>query len=259
MRKSRAIKKLRVQIALHSFLASVLIFFLIGSILYYSISSLVQSESVSTTKTAVNKSGMYIEMYIERLKAVSSLLAENPQLVDYFSSTERDDATRQKLLTTIDTTIASDPYIQSVIMVSKNGRILSNERNLTMSMSGDMMKEAWYQSAINSGNMPVLTSARMQQFSMDKDNWVISISREIKNQQDENIGVLLNDIKYKVIEDYLTNGELGDRGFSFILNDDGEVVYHADTSYFRDPRKQQELQQIVANKNQYDAAEHTLT
>ena len=46
-----------------------------------------------------------------------------------------------------------------------------------MSVSEDMMKEGWYTDAIHN-TMPVLTGARMQSFSADKDNWVISVSTE---------------------------------------------------------------------------------
>ncbi|CAM5504761.1 hypothetical protein LSPH24S_05937 [Lysinibacillus sphaericus] len=90
MKKSNMLKTLRMQIALHYLKASGVILLLMGGILYYSISSVVLSEATSSTKTAVEKSGMYIDLYIERLKAVSALLAENPQLVSYFSTTERD-------------------------------------------------------------------------------------------------------------------------------------------------------------------------
>ncbi|MED4533171.1 sensor histidine kinase [Metabacillus fastidiosus] len=255
----KIVKKLRVQIALHYFLASTLILLLMGLILYYSISSLVLNEAASKTKAAVSKSGMYIELYIDRLKAVSSILAENPQLIDYFSTTERDPSSKKDILSTIDTAIASDPFIKSVIMVSKDGQILSNESGLDMSMSGNMMKEQWYVSAIQSGSMPVLTSARMQKFSMNKENWVISISREIKNAKGKNIGVLLIDIEYKVIEDYLSNADLGKQGFSFIINDNSEVVYHTDPSYFGNSAKRKTLENIVKNKDVYDARENTLT
>lgn len=255
----KIVKKLRVQIALHYFLASTLILLLMGLILYYSISSLVLNEAASKTKAAVSKSGMYIELYIDRLKAVSSILAENPQLIDYFSTTERDPSSKKDILSAIDTAIASDPFIKSVIMVSKDGQILSNESGLDMSMSGNMMKEQWYVSAIQSGSMPVLTSARMQKFSMNKENWVISISREIKNAKGKNIGVLLIDIEYKVIEDYLSNADLGKQGFSFIINDNSEVVYHTDPSYFGNSAKRKTLENIVKNKDVYDARENTLT
>ncbi|GHH98080.1 cache domain-containing sensor histidine kinase [Neobacillus kokaensis] len=259
MLQSKLLKKLRVQIALHYLIASAVTLFLMGFILYYSNSSVVRNESISTTKTAINKSGMYLELYIDRLKAVSSLLAENPQLIDYFSDTRRDLSARKDILTSIHTTMATDPFIKSVIIVSKDGRILSNERRLNMSMSRNMMKEQWYVAAIHSGNMPVLTSARMQKFSMDKKNWVISISREIKDKKGKNIGVLLIDIEYKVIEDYLSDLDLGNTGFSFIINDQSQVVYHKNPSYFVDRSKQRILQNIVANKKAYDAKENTLT
>lgn len=256
---SNLFKRLRVQIAIHYLLVSALTLLLMGVILFYSISSVVLNESKATTKTAVNKSGMYIDLYIDRLKAVSSLLAENPQLVSYFSGTPRNEQTREDILTTIQTTMETDPFIKSVVIVSKDGKVLSNETGLTMSMSNDMMKEQWYLSAIESGNMPVLTSARMQNFSMDKDSWVISISREIKDKAGQHIGVLLIDIEYKVIEDYLSNLDLGRQGFSFIINDKSEVVYHADSSYFMNQTKQSELQDIVVNKSNYDSTQNTLT
>ncbi|MFJ5791819.1 sensor histidine kinase [Lysinibacillus sp. NPDC093197] len=259
MKKSNILKTLRMQIALHYLKASGLILLLMCVILYYSIASVVLSEATSSTKTAVEKSGMYIDLYIDRLKAVSGLLAENAQLVTYFSSAERDPTIKHSLLSMIETTMATDRFIQSVVIVSKDGQVLSNEKGLIMSMSSNMMKEQWYVAAVNNGSKPVLTSARMQHFSMDKDNWVISISREIKNAEGQNIGVLLIDIQYKVIEDFLANLDLGKDGFSFIINDNGEVVYHKDTAYFENYLKQQQLQQIIANQAGYDKEKNTLT
>ncbi|GIP42469.1 histidine kinase [Paenibacillus sp. J45TS6] len=261
MRMSRfyVFKKLRVQIALHYIVASVLTLLFIGIILYFSIASIVQKEATTNTENAVEQSGMYIDLYIDRLKALSRLLAENPQLVDYFSSTDRQQADKEKILSMIDTSIATDPFIESIVMVSKDGQIISNESGLSMSMSSNMMKEAWYVSAIDNGNVPVLTSARMQDFSMDKDNWVISLSREIKNEQGRNIGVLLIDVQYKVIEDYLENLDLGHAGFSFILNANHEVVYHEDPAYFQNEIKQQELYEIALDPAAYDQTEQTFT
>lgn len=252
-------KKLRVQIALHYIVSSVLTLLFIGIILYFSIASIVQKEATTNTENAVEQSGMYIDLYIDRLKALSWLLAENPQLVDYFSSTDRQQVDKEMILSMIDTSIATDPFIESIVIVSKDGQIISNESGLSMSMSSNMMKEAWYVSAINNGDVPVLTSARMQDFSMDKDNWVISLSREIKNEQGRNIGVLLIDVQYKVIEDYLENLDLGHTGFSFILNANHEVVYHEDPAYFQNEIKQQALYEIALDPAAYDQTEKTFT
>ncbi|WP_432355811.1 sensor histidine kinase [Sporosarcina sp. A2] len=252
-------KKLRVQIALHYILASGLTLLLMAGILYASISSILLIESAKSMKSSVNQSGMYLDLYIDRLNAVSSLLAENPQLVDYLSDSTRAPAVKTDLLKTIDTTLASDEFIKSIIIVSKDGQILSNEAGLTMSKSTNMMRETWYRSAIMNGGQAFLTSARMQDFTMDKDTWVISISREITDATGENRGVLLIDLDYEVIEDYLANLDLGTDGFSFILNENQEVVYHEDPSYFQNDAKKHELQTIVEDSAGYDSKENTLT
>lgn len=259
MLRYQSLKKLRIQIAMHYVAASVLTLLLMGVILYYSIAAIVQERAITNSKDAVEQSGMYIDLYIERLKAVSRLLAENPQLIDYFSDTARDPEVKKKIHSTIETAMATDRFVKSVVMVSKDGQIISNETGLSMSMSSNMMKESWYVSAIEQEGNPVLTSARMQDFSMDKDNWVISLSREIKNTQGRNIGVLLIDVQYKVIEDYLANLDLGQLGFSFILNHKGEVVYHEDPAYFQNTTKQQFLQRIADDPMAYDRQEHTFT
>lgn len=261
MKKTRfpVLKKLRVQMSLHYVIASLLTLACMGTILYYSMTSIVQKEETTTTETAIEQSGMYIDLYLDRLKAMSRIIAENPQLVNYLSTDERDASSKQDLLSTIRTTMSTDQAIESVVIVSKNGEILSNEKGLNMSMSGNMMKESWYMSAIENGDQPVLTSARMQDFSMDKDNWVISLSREVKDAKGKNIGVLLIDIQYKVIEDYLKNLNLGNQGFSFILNANNEVVYHENPSYFQNPVKQKYLQQIVDHSKTFDEKEGTFT
>ncbi|WP_039043069.1 sensor histidine kinase [Sporosarcina sp. ZBG7A] len=257
--RANTYKKLRVQIALHYILASGLTLLLMAGILYASISSILLSESAKSTKSSVNQSGMYLDLYIDRLNAVSSLLAENPQLVSYLSDSVRAPEVKSDLLKTIDTTLDSDEFIKSIIIVSKDGQILSNEAGLTMSKSTNMMQETWYRSAIMNGGQAFLTSARMQDFTMDKDTWVISISREIIDTAGENRGVLLIDLDYEVIEDYLADLDLGKAGFSFILNENQEVVYHEDPSYFKNDDKKRELQAIVDDQAGYDSKENTLT
>ncbi|MDR3924796.1 MAG: sensor histidine kinase, partial [Dorea sp.] len=165
---------------------------------------------------------------------------------------------RAGLMSQIHTLLENDSYIKSIVIVSKDGRILSNEENLDMSVSSDMMKEDWYIESIHN-TMPVLTGARMQSFSSDKDNWVISVSTEITGDSGDNLGVLLMDMEYSVIEDHLRSLDLGREGYVFLLNDKGEPVYHKDTSYFSNPDKKRQLLEIQSSGDGYDKAGNRLT
>lgn len=255
--KRRLLNGLRVQISLFYLLASFAIVLLIGFILYYSISGIVLRDALDTTTMAVDKSGDHIESYIGRIKGVSLIIANEPSLIRYLSGEgTADDA--EDVLRVIDSALASDKSIASIVIVGKEGQLLSNEESLDMSMSDDMMKESWYVDVLGGDGMPSLTSARMQKFSMDKDNWVISLSREIKDIAGKHLGVIVVDFRYGVIESYLNDLNLGDDGYVYLLNSSEGVVYHQDTTYFTDTDKQQALIKMSQMEAGYDAGMNLL-
>jgi len=249
-------KTLKVQIAMYFLIASIFMIALVGMIAYYSTSSIALDTELKNTRASVEHSGQYIEVYLQKLKAQADVIASDIDTVTYL--TEESSHSKTQVMHLIENTLSTDPAFVSVVIVGKNGSILSNEKGLDMSVSSDMMKEAWYVDAINS-EMPVLTSARQQTFTMDKDTWVISISQEIKDGHGENIGVLLMDIRYQVIEDYLVNMNLGQKGYAFIVNDEMNVVYHPDVTYFEDAEKRDALEEIYEKSLGYDADMGMLT
>ncbi|AZN41591.1 sensor histidine kinase [Paenibacillus albus] len=228
---------------------------IIGAILYVGISRAVMKESAQSANMAISKSGTLVEMYIDRLKVLTTMLADNPQTIRTLSSPSQEG--EQNELQYIHLALQSDPYIKSIVIIGKDGYVLSNEKKLNMRRSSNMMNEPWYVSAIHSTN-PVLTSARMQKFSMDKNNWVISMSQEIKDANNRNLGVVLLDIKYKGIENYLNDLDLGSKGFAFIINSKGGIVYHQDPSYFTDTNKQEQLRMISMSKQGIDTSNNRL-
>ena len=249
-------RRFSVQLSLFFLGAGLTVILLLSGAVYWFASNLLMSETISKTHDLLEMSGANIGTYIARVKGESNVFAGSPSLRQYLSDDE--ESLRTGLLSQIDTLLQNDSSIKSIVVVSKDGRILSNEKNLDMSVSSDMMKEAWYIESIHN-TMPVLTGARMQSFSSDKDNWVISVSTEITGDSGDNLGVLLMDMEYSVIEDHLRSLDLGREGYVFLLNDKGEPVYHKDTSYFSDPDKLAQLLEIQSAGDGYDKASNLLT
>ena len=249
-------RRFSVQLSLFFLGAGLTVILLLSGAVYWFASNLLMSETISKTHDLLEMSGANIGTYIARVKGESNVFAGSPSLRQYLSDDE--ESLRTGLLSQIDTLLQNDSSIKSIVVVSKDGRILSNEKNLDMSVSSDMMKEDWYIESIHN-TMPVLTGARMQRFSSDKDNWVISVSTEITGDSGDNLGVLLMDMEYSVIEDHLRSLDLGREGYVFLLNDKGEPVYHKDTSYFSDPDKLAQLLEIQSAGDGYDKASNLLT
>lgn len=248
-------RRFSVQLPLLFFLAGLAAILVFSGVIYFAISNVFLDETIARTQGMLAMSSTNIENYIDRLKSESGLFANDPALKTYLSQEAPDRG--PELNQRIEIMLENNPYIQSIAVVSKDGRIISNEQNLDMSVSEDMMKEKWYMEAIQN-NMPVLTGARMQSFLANKDSWVISVSTEVTDEAGENAGVLLVDMKYSVIEDLLLNLDLGKNGYVFVVNDEKELVYHKDTATFKDPQKGAELTKILEQGNYYDREKNLL-
>lgn len=251
------LKHIKIQISLFFLIASLVIITLLGSVFYYGISNIVLGSELSNTTSSVVQSGKYIETYIDKLKSLAYIVSNDDDTINYLKSQNQSD--RKDLLSLIDRTLETDEFFSSIIIVSKSGELISNEKAIDMTVSSDMMNEKWYVNALSSDSMPFLSSIRRQKFTMDKETWVISISQEIVDKTGENIGVLLMDIKYEVIEDYLKDLDLGSDGFSFIINDNSDIVYHPDPSYFEEQALRDELSSISEMKDGYNAEMGKLT
>jgi two-component system sensor histidine kinase YesM len=250
-------KYLKVQVSLYFLTASLLIITILGSIMYFSISNIILEDELSATKDSVERSGRYVELYIDKVKTLSTIMANDDEITGYLKGADGSD--REAVIDRISDVISTDEFLVSVIIAGKDGAVISNEKELDMTVSDDMMDQDWYKAVVYGDGMPVLTSIRMQDFSMDKDSWVLSISSEIVDDKGENLGVLLLDIGYRAIEDYLHSMDLGKEGYAYILNDIHEVVYHPDSEYFTDSEKIAELVDILKMQDGYDREMGILT
>ena len=250
----KLIHRFDFQINAFYFSAAVLIIALISIPIYYSVSQLLINESVVSTQNVLEMSSMNIETYIDKTKAEASVFAENLTLQAYLQNQTDDLSDIEHYIQSI---LNHDDYIRSVIIVAKDGRIISNEQDMGMTTSADMMEEDWYKNAIHN-TMPILTGARMQSFSSDMNDIVISTSTEIKDAEGNNLGVLLIDMDYHVIAHYLQAVEMGDGGFVFIINQNGQLVYHKDPDYLKDLSKQKELQALLSKGSCFDEKNNLL-
>lgn len=252
---------LRTQILGFYLVATLFIVGAMGLALFFSTTNLISQEVAKTTATAIDKSGRQLEMYIDQLKGLSDLIAESPQVHRYFdelnpeylAAEERGDIERL-----IQSILNTNPEIASIILIGAKGQLITNELNLNMQYAGDVQDQAWYQAAMGSA-MPILTSARMQEFSMDKDNWVISLGRELKGEENRHLGVLRIDLKYDAIESILKDVNLGEEGYSYILNQSQQVVYHPNPLYFSQEEKRLDLIRMLEMGGDELSREYKLT
>ena len=248
-------KPLNIKIGFYFLITNLVLVLLLGSIFYFSSSSLLIQKEISAKTEAIEKSGNYIELYMSKLTTLSQVISHDKGVYDYLKN--KDESEKNRILNMIDNTLSTDPYIKSIILIRKDGAVISNEKNVNMEVSSDMMKEEWYVNSLMNP-MPVLNPLRKQNFSLDgMDDWVISVSREIADTNGENLGVLLIDVKYQALHGYLQNQETGKNSDIVILDEDNRIVYYKEIPY--DTSQEKYLKNLKNIEEGYNRKENTVT
>lgn len=255
--KFRFLNFIRVQITAYFLLTSVLLIGLMGMVLYYSLTNIMLEDALDSTVDAVEGSSDGIALYVEKLKALTQIISKDEDVVSFLK--QPDDQTRAEVNGLLNNVMSTDSNLLTGILVSRTGEILSNEASLDMKRSSDMMQESWYVDVMEKGAMPVLTSIRRQTFTMDKSSWVISIGQEVVDSQGNNIGLIILDFSYEVLERFFEDLNLGSEGFAFILTRDHALVYHEKMEYFESPDRLNELIKISDMASGYDQGMKKLT
>ncbi len=82
------------------------------------------------------------------------------------------------------------------------------------------LEQDWYQRAVEAGGAPVYTGARIQNMLEGTYRWVVTVARARGDL------VLFVDLTFRTIEDLVRSVELGARGYLFITDRLGSIVYH---------------------------------
>lgn len=122
--------------------------------------------------------------------------------------------------------------IVSIFIFSNNGSILSNNIKYKINKDYNFTRQKWYKDAVEGRGKAIIVKPHKQSYVLDSDNLVISLSRSINSYDGKDqLGVILIDMNLKVLDDICRSVKPGKNGYIFIVDSDGNVVYHPDYSY----------------------------
>ncbi|MDO4793371.1 MAG: sensor histidine kinase [Filifactor alocis] len=235
MKDERFFSKINVRIATAFLAISIAIVLVLSTVLYYQVSDIISENRKKQTEDSIEQTSNFIASYVDKIKILSDLISMYPDTLKAVKNI--DSASVEALTAMVGISAKSDERIRTVAVISKNGFAITSNNNMAVPLSQNMMEEEWYRAAVSSKQMPVITSVYHEPFNKEEGDRVISISHEIVGEGGEHLGVVLIDVSYKFIEDYLSSLRLGDKGYAYIVDANDMILYHPDESVFMDEEK----------------------
>lgn len=180
------------------------------------------------THTIIQQMNQNIDSYIDYMENIAYLISSNEDVQDYLFDDEIDNEGRYRILNQFQTILDSRSDIRNVGIISKSGRMLINDGSKSVNQDLDLNTQEWYTNALKSPNGPILTSSHVQHIISGERPWVITLSRGIRDRSGsgEKEGIFFIDLNYSAISGLCDQSTVGTKGYAFILDAKGNIVYH---------------------------------
>ncbi|QAY65064.1 cache domain-containing sensor histidine kinase [Paenibacillus protaetiae] len=216
----------------------------------------VERNSQKYVGEVINQVNYNIQSYIDNMENISQLAMGNKDVKYYISSNtfigdEERRSYEKKISDLFQTIIQSRKDIADIMVFSYyNGRFVSDRRITSLNPYTKLYKQDWYINAMSQGGRSVITSPHVQNIFQNEYRWVVSLSRELKSTDGiQGEGILLVDLKLNVINDICSNIHLGDKGYVFIVDKQGNIVYHPQQQLIYSNLRNEQIAKVLAAKS----------
>ncbi|MBW7459357.1 sensor histidine kinase, partial [Paenibacillus sepulcri] len=108
----------------------------------------------------------------------------------------------------------------------------------------------WYRGAREAGGSYVISPSHVQPVFKDRYPWVVSLSMELVSKDGgTKLGVFLIDLNFSVMNDMFQDIRLGQRGYLFIVDSEGKIVYHPQQQLIYSSLKTEKIAEVLQIKN----------
>ena len=200
--------------------------------------SSIYENSVMYTQTIIKQLNQNIDSYISYMDNIASVIAQSGDAYKYLYSEKGYGATkdenyseyRQRLVEQFKTILKGRADIRNIGIVreDKNTPSLFDNGLSVRNTYVDLNTQPWYADAVGKYDRYNLTSSHVQNVIKGERPWVITLSRGIRNYTgtEAEDGVSFLDLNYSAISELCDQSTVGTKGYAFILDARGNIVYH---------------------------------
>ncbi|WP_201008487.1 cache domain-containing sensor histidine kinase [Paenibacillus glycanilyticus] len=222
---------IRYKLILHFLLISILPSLVIGLLMGWIVNGIVEKQVNGHTMQLIDNVNKSLDYYAGNIQNISYFISMNPEIQAFLSEGKKaidDDHEEYRMSKFLQGFTSLYSEVAGIIVVRPNGDYFSNEM---YARTGDSLaKESWYQEAVEAkGIFKIIghpANRNVTTHSNYKDSEVVSVVRAIQDPDTQKtLGVVLIDLKLRVIAETVRDVRLGKSGYLMVIDDKGESIY----------------------------------
>ena len=220
----------------------------------------IYENSINYTSQIIKQVNYDIDSYMDYMLNISSIIAANSDVSYYLYNTQQPEEElqeeKERIISQFKTIRNSRNDIYNIAVVADNGRSILNEGEDQFTEYIDVREQSWYQAALSTKNLIAISSSHVQNAIQSSYKWVITLSRPLVNYKTgENGGVFFIDLNYNAISSLCSNNNIGGSGYIFILDENGNIIYHPQQQLMYGGLKTENIDEIMSSTKDHFQSE----
>lgn len=194
-----------------------------------------------------------IDSYMDYLHNISVLIASDGDVHDYLFNEKLTDPERRerfdRITTQFSTIMETRDDIVNIGIVGENGRYIINTGYFKVNENVEMESLPWVQKAYEKRGITAISSSHVQNLVDGKYEWVITLGKALQNKTSRKLeGIFFADLNYSSISELCSGISFGNKGYIFILDVNGNLIYHPQQQLLYSGLKTEKIQEVLESK-----------
>lgn len=194
-----------------------------------------------------------IDSYMDYLHNISVLIASDGDVHDYLFNEKQTDQERRerfsRITTQFSTIMETRDDIVNIGIIGENGRYIINTGYFKVNENVEMESLAWVQKAYEKRGITAISSSHVQNLVDGKYEWVITLGKALQNKTSRELeGIFFADLNYSSISELCSGISFGSKGYIFILDGNGNLIYHPQQQLLYSGLKTEKIQEVLGSK-----------
>lgn len=249
------LRRIQTTIAL-AFAALVLAIALIMAVLSYSFTQdAVQRSARDYTAQLISQVQTNIDSYINHMENIAEVVQINEQvqrLLGRFGTPRPEEALalRPHITAFLNSISRTRQDIYLILICGRDGPVVTHDPAIALNGSVSIPDQPWFRAARAHSGEAVVSSSHVQNIVAGDYRWVITLSRTINDPETgAELGVLLVDLNFSVIDSLVNRISLGKKGYLFIVDSDGGIVYHPRQELIYSNLEREHIDRVLAGSD----------
>lgn len=191
-----------------------------------------------------------IDSYMDYLYNISALISSNGDVHDYLF---RENLTQKeqeecfsRIVTQFCTIMDIREDIVNVGIIGENGRCIINQGFFQVNENIELDNVDWILQTYEKRGATVISSSHVQNVVADRYEWVITLSKALQNKNSHELeGIFFVDLNYSSISELCDAISFGNKGYIYIVDKDGNLIYHPQQQLLYSGLKQERISEVL--------------